>query len=60
MELRGGWGGGEEASLALSPVKLSLVPSPSLIVRKEACSALHADKKKEGPGIHCLRICWIS
>ena len=29
--------------------KLSLVPSPSLIVCREARGALHAGKKKEGP-----------
>ena len=48
MELRGGGGGGGGA-------KLSLVPSPSLIVCREARSALHAGKKK-GPGIYCLRM----
>ena len=35
-------------------------PSSSLIVHMETCGMLHAGKNKEGVGIHCLRICWIS
>ena len=34
----------------------SLVPSPSFFARREARGALCAGKKKEGPGIHCLRM----
>ena len=45
----------DEANIGLP----SLVPSPSFFVRREARSALRAGKKKEGPGIHCLRMCWI-
>ena len=37
----------------------SLVPSPSFFARREARGALRAGKKKEGPGIHCLRMCRI-
>ena len=38
MELSGGGGGGG--------AKFSLVPSPSLIVCREACSTLHTGRKK--------------
>ena len=35
----------------VSQYRVSLVPSPSFFA--------HTGKKKEGPGIHCLRMCWI-
>ena len=35
--------------------KLSLVPSPSLVVCREVRGTLHVGKKK-GPGIYCLRM----